>query len=56
MQTQVDVRPDDRGATPRGAPLTSGANGSDPVTVERLRPLVLQIIQEELERLHRQQG
>lgn len=55
MQTEVDVRPDDPGTLPGGA-APSGANGPDPMTIERLRPLVLQIIREELERMRRQQG
>lgn len=52
MHTEVDVRPPDATAIPREA-MT---RGNDRMELERLRPLVLQILREELDRLRRQQG
>jgi len=56
VQTDLDVRPPEAGAGPRGGALAPGMNGIDHAMFERLRPLVLLILQEELERLRRQQG
>lgn len=56
MKTEMDVRPGEHGTNPPGNALTPGASSPDPVTIERLRPLVLAILREELERLRRQQG
>ncbi|HEY3857287.1 MAG TPA: hypothetical protein VGO67_23125 [Verrucomicrobiae bacterium] len=56
IKTRVDVHAEDRGAKAHGPASTSAGNGLDPLTIERLRPLVLQILQEEMERIHRQQG
>ena len=38
------------------AAVSSGMNGIDRSMLEKLRPMVLQILNEELERLRRQQG
>jgi hypothetical protein len=53
MHTEVDVRPPDAAAA---APPAAMTRGNDRMEIERLRPLVLQILREELERLRRQQG
>jgi hypothetical protein len=53
MHTEVDVRPPDVTAAVPRTPTTSG---NDRKELERLRPLVLQILREELDRLRRQQG
>jgi len=52
MHTDIDVRP------PDAAPARPAAmiRGSDRIELERLRPMVLQILREELDRLRRQQG
>jgi hypothetical protein len=50
VETELDVRP--AAAGERKAPPA----GADADLKERLRPVVLQILQEELERLRRQQG
>jgi hypothetical protein len=52
VQTDLDIRPQSAGS----GGLTSGANGIDHAMLQRLRPLVLLILREELERLRRQQG
>jgi hypothetical protein len=39
-----------------GPPVSAGMIGIDRSMLERLRPMVLQILNEELERLRRQQG
>jgi hypothetical protein len=52
MHTEVDVRPPDAAA----APLPAMNGGNDRTELERLRPLVLQILREELDQLRRQQG
>jgi hypothetical protein len=52
FHAEVDVRPPDVAAAP-SAVMTSG---NDRVELERLRPMVLQILREELDRLRRQQG
>jgi hypothetical protein len=52
MRTEVDVRPTDPAPSPTGAM----ASGNDRVELERLRPLILRILSEELDRLRRQQG
>lgn len=52
MRTEIDVRHTDAASLP---PATV-ASGNDRVELERLRPLVLQILTEELDRLRRQQG
>jgi hypothetical protein len=51
MRTSIDVRPSE---TPASAPATPSRGGH--TELERLRPLVLRIVREELERLRRQQG
>jgi hypothetical protein len=52
VHSDVHVQP-----PPASTPGThSGLNGIDRTALERLRPLVLQILKEELERLRRQQG
>jgi hypothetical protein len=51
MRAEVDVRPPE----PSSPPIAM-ASGNDRVELERLRPLVLQILSEELDRLRRQQG
>jgi hypothetical protein len=56
VQTDLDVRPSQAGdGLPSGA-LVSGMSGIDRGMVEQLRPIVLLILGEELERLRRQQG
>lgn len=52
VHADLDIRPPAGG----GGGLTSGANGIDHAMLERLRPLVLLILREELDRLRRQQG
>jgi len=52
MHTDIDVRQPESAPGP-GASMT---RGSDRTELERLRPLVLQILREELDRLRRQQG
>jgi hypothetical protein len=52
FHAEVDVRPPDTAA----APSTAMTRGNDRAELERLRPLVLQILREELDRLRRQQG
>jgi hypothetical protein len=52
VQADLDIRTQTAGT----GGLMSGANGIDHVMLERLRPLVLLILREELERLSRQQG
>jgi hypothetical protein len=54
VETELDFRPAaaDAAAGDRKAPPA----GTDAEVKERLRPVVLQILQEELERLCRQQG
>lgn len=53
MHTDVDVRPPDTAAAVPAAAMTPGNERKE---LERLRPLVLQILREELDRLRRQQG
>jgi hypothetical protein len=52
MHTDIDVRPPDP-APGSALPVT---RGNERVELERLRPLVLRILREELDRLRRQQG
>lgn len=52
VQTDLNFAP----AASGGGGLMSGANGIDHAMLERLRPLVLLILREELDRLRRQQG
>ena len=52
VHTELEVQPS--GSTRPGA--SSGMNGLDRTMLERLRPLVLQILTEELDRLRRQHG
>ena len=52
MHTDVDVRPPEVAAA--AGPAMTG--GGDRTELERLRPLVLQILCEELDRRRRQQG
>ncbi|MGC1723524.1 MAG: hypothetical protein WA746_31475 [Isosphaeraceae bacterium] len=42
--------------SPASPPASSVMNGIDRSMLEQLRPMVLQILKEELERLRRQQG
>jgi hypothetical protein len=53
MHTDIDVRPPDAAAAAPGVAMTRGGERKE---LERLRPLVLQILREELDRLRRQQG
>jgi len=53
MHAEVDLRPPDVAAAPPSAALPSGNDRNE---LERLRPMVLQILREELDRLRRQQG
>lgn len=53
MHTDVDVRPPEPAAA---TPHPAMTRGNDRMEFERLRPLVLQILREELDRLRRQQG
>jgi hypothetical protein len=52
MHTEVDVRPPDAAPSPPAARARSGERNE----IERLRPLVLEILRDELDRLRRQQG
>jgi len=52
VRSQVDVHPSAAPAQPAAAPI----DGVDRATLGRLRPIVLQILKEELEKLRRQQG
>jgi hypothetical protein len=52
MHTDIDVRPAESAPGPGGSII----RGSDRAELERLRPLVLQILRDELDRLRRQQG
>jgi hypothetical protein len=59
VETDLDVRPaGGEGGAPgpggRGDP--AGLTGTDAALKERLRPIVLEILNEELERLRRRQG
>jgi hypothetical protein len=56
VEAEVDVRPNQAADQPREPSLIMGSDGIDRATLERLRPMVLQILREELERLNRQQG
>jgi hypothetical protein len=56
VQTDLDVKPPQAGDGPRSGALASGMNGIDRAALERLRPMVLLILQGELDRLRRQQG
>jgi hypothetical protein len=51
MRASIDVRPPTAPAAAPAAPARS-----DQAELERLRPLVLRIVREELDRLRRQQG
>jgi hypothetical protein len=53
MRTEVDVRPPEAAAAATQPAMT---RSNDRAELERLRPLVLQILREELDRLRRQQG
>jgi hypothetical protein len=52
VHSEVEVRPS---GSP-DIPAKHGMNGIDRSMLEQLRPMVLQILKEELERLRRQQG
>jgi hypothetical protein len=52
FHADVDVRPPDVAA----APAAVMTRGDDRAELERLRPMVLRILREELDRLRRQQG
>jgi hypothetical protein len=56
VQASLDVRPAQSGVAPVAGTLASGANGIDRAALEGLRPIVLLILREELDRLRRQQG
>ena len=51
MHTEIDVRPPDAAPAQRAA-----VAGLARAELERLRPLVLEILRDELDRLRRQQG
>jgi hypothetical protein len=51
VDTDIDVAP-----PAAGAAAASGPGGSDAALKERIRPIVMQILQEELDRLRRKQG
>ena len=51
MQTEIEVRPAETAPGPGAAPPRD-----DFMEIERLRPMVLRILREELDRLRRQQG
>ena len=55
VETELDVLPT---AAPRaaGAAAVPVPGAADPALKERLRPIVMQILQEELDRLRRKQG
>jgi hypothetical protein len=53
VETEMDVLPAAAAAT-GGGPAAPG--GADAALKERLRPVVLEILQEELDRLRRKQG
>jgi hypothetical protein len=55
---QADLNLQPQGATEPGSARTTaaGLNGINRAEVERLRPMVLLILREELDRLRRQQG
>ena len=56
VETEMDVLPASGPApTPAGG-LGPGSAGSDLLLRERLRPIVLEILHDELERLRRKQG
>ncbi len=52
VHSEVEVQPPGSA----GKSASSGMNGIDRSMLEKLRPMVLQILKEELERLRRQQG
>jgi hypothetical protein len=52
VDTEIDVLP----PAVSGASGTAAVGGSDAALKERLRPIVMQILQEELDRLRRKQG
>lgn len=59
VQTEMEISPDavasrDNAKTVPG--LDGRSQASDAVLKERLRPIVIEIIQEELDKLRRQQG
>jgi len=58
VDAEVSVTPPDAGALSGGSPGGSGGGGAvaDRQAIEALRPIVLEILREELERLRRQQG
>jgi hypothetical protein len=56
VQASLDIRPPQSGDAPASGMLASGVNGIDRAALERLRPMVLLILREELDRLRRQQG
>lgn len=56
VQASLDIRPAQPAVAPATGALASGANGVDRAALERLRPIVLLILREELDRLRRQQG
>lgn len=53
VDTEMDVVPADRA---RGGGATGVLEGSESELLERLRPLVLRILEEELDRLRRERG
>jgi hypothetical protein len=57
VETEMDVLPaGERGAAGPGARGQTGWAGTDAALKERLRRIVLEILNEELERLRRRQG
>jgi hypothetical protein len=56
VQTELDVRPPGYAGSRPGGSLPSVLNGIDRAELERIRPMVLLILREELDRLRRQQG
>ena len=56
VDDEVDTRPREMGTGPAAPNPGVNFDGVDRSALERLRPIVLHILQEELERLTRQQG
>jgi hypothetical protein len=57
VQTEMDIVPSGRGTDGTAGGLASrGGAAADMELKERLRPLVLEILREELDKLRRQQG
>jgi hypothetical protein len=54
VQTDLDIRPSQPGDGLRSGALVYRMSGVDRTMLDRLRPIVLLVLQEELERLRRQ--